>query len=69
MIEQNLEQLFDEKELARLLQVSVGTVRWWRIERRGPRYIKAGYLVRYRPSDVQEWLQQGTREPQNGVGS
>ena len=67
MIEQNLEQLIDEKELARLLRVSVGTVSWWRGMRRGPRYIKAGHLVRYRPSDVQEWLQRGTREPKTGV--
>ncbi|OFW11942.1 MAG: hypothetical protein A3H27_15830 [Acidobacteria bacterium RIFCSPLOWO2_02_FULL_59_13] len=51
-----IESLLDEKELARLIRVSVGTLRYWRVEGRGPRYRKVGQLVRYAPSDVLEWL-------------
>ncbi len=56
MSEQPLETLLDEKELSRLFRVSIGTLRFWRAIGRGPRYRKVGQLVRYAPSDVQEWL-------------
>ena len=60
MSEQNLEQLLDEKELARLIRVSIGTLRFWRSGRQGPPSIKVGHLVRYRPSDVADWLRSRT---------
>lgn len=28
----------------------------WRIENRGPRFLKIGPLVRYRPQDIEQWL-------------
>jgi predicted DNA-binding transcriptional regulator AlpA len=56
MSEQLLETLLDEKQLSRLLRVSIGTLRFWRAIGRGPRYRKVGQLVRYAPSDVNEWL-------------
>ena len=56
MSEQALETLLDEKELSRLLRVSIGTLRFWRAVDRGPRFRKVGQLVRYAPSDVQAWL-------------
>ena len=65
MSEQSLETLLDEKELSRLLRVSIGTLRFWRAVGRGPRYRKVGQLVRYAPSDVQDWL--NTR-PAGGEG-
>jgi predicted DNA-binding transcriptional regulator AlpA len=52
----DVEQLLNERELARLFHVSVGTLRYWRAEGRGPRFRKIGQLVRYAPSDVSEWL-------------
>jgi predicted DNA-binding transcriptional regulator AlpA len=48
--------LLSEIEVAKRLQVSVACVRRWRLERRGPRYLKIGSLVRYRPEDIQHWL-------------
>ena len=63
MSDQSLETLLDEKELSRLLRVSIGTLRFWRAIERGPRYRKVGQLVRYAPSDVQEWL---SRRPSGG---
>jgi hypothetical protein len=63
MIEQPLEVLLNEKELARLFRVSIGTLRYWRIHGRGPRYRKVGQMVRYAPSDVHDWLD---RRPTGG---
>jgi len=51
-----IESLLDERDVARWIRVSVATLRYWRGEGRGPRYRKVGQLVRYAPSDVQEWL-------------
>ena len=48
--------LMDEKELANRLGISVHALRRWRFEGRGPRYIHIGRLVRYRPADVEAWL-------------
>ncbi len=51
-----LEQLIEEKELAERLQVSVGTLRNWRCEKKGPRFHRIGQRIRYSPSDVKDWL-------------
>jgi len=51
-----IEPLLDERELARLFRISVGTLRYWRAEGRGPRFRKIGQLIRYVPSDVSDWL-------------
>jgi excisionase family DNA binding protein len=48
--------LLMEDQLAERLNVSVATLRRWRLGRRGPRFIKVGSLVRYRPEDVELWL-------------
>ncbi len=63
MSDQPLETLLDEKELSRLIRVSIGTLRFWRAVGKGPRYRKVGQLVRYAPSEVQEWL---SRRPSGG---
>lgn len=63
MSDHALEMLLDEKELARLLRVSIGTLRFWRGIGRGPRFRKISQLVRYAPSDVHEWL---NRRPSGG---
>jgi hypothetical protein len=48
--------LQDEKQLAGYLGVTVHALRRWRFEGRGPRFIHVGRLVRYRPEDVEAWL-------------
>jgi predicted DNA-binding transcriptional regulator AlpA len=70
MSEHLLEQLLDEKELAGLIRVSIGTLRYWRSMRQGPPSIKVGHLVRYRPSDVAAWLRSRTLSgnPPEAVG-
>jgi excisionase family DNA binding protein len=48
--------LLTEEEVAERLHVSLASIRRWRLERRGPQFIKVGSLVRYRPDDLESWL-------------
>ena len=48
--------LLTEEEVSKRLHVSLASIRRWRLERRGPRFIKVGSLVRYRPEDLEPWL-------------
>jgi excisionase family DNA binding protein len=48
--------LLSEEEVAKQLHVSVASLRRWRLERRGPRFIKVGSLVRYKPEELEAWL-------------
>jgi predicted DNA-binding transcriptional regulator AlpA len=48
--------LLNEHELARITNMSVATVRRWRLFKQGPRFIKIFSAVRYRPEDVAAWL-------------
>jgi predicted DNA-binding transcriptional regulator AlpA len=47
------------------MRVSEATLRYWRSEGKGPRYRKVGQLVRYTPSDVNNWL---NSRPSGGEG-
>lgn len=49
-------ELFTETEVARRIHVSLACLRRWRLERRGPQFIKIGPLVRYRPEELEAWL-------------
>jgi predicted DNA-binding transcriptional regulator AlpA len=51
------ESLLNEFEVARMTGLSVASVRRWRLLRQGPRYLKIGAAVRYRPEDVAAWLE------------
>ena len=48
--------LLDEKQLARALNISVAWARRWRLLDQGPKFLKIGASVRYRPEDVDTWL-------------
>ena len=48
--------LLTEEEVAKRLNVSLASIRRWRLECRGPQFIKVGSLVRYRPEDLESWL-------------
>jgi predicted site-specific integrase-resolvase len=45
-----------EEDVSKRLNVSVASLRRWRVEGRGPLFIKVGSLVRYRPEDLEFWL-------------
>lgn len=53
---QSIERLLTDHEVAARLGVSVATVRRWRLLGTGPKYLKIGALVRYRPESICEWL-------------
>lgn len=64
MSDELIETFLDEKQLAEKLRISIGTLRLWRTESKGPRFRKVGdQLVRYAPSDVNDWL---NRRPSGG---
>jgi predicted DNA-binding transcriptional regulator AlpA len=48
--------LLNEHQVAKFLQLSVASVRRWRLFRTGPKYLKIGAAVRYRREDVKGWL-------------
>jgi predicted DNA-binding transcriptional regulator AlpA len=52
-----LEALLTERDVARVTGLSVASVRRWRLLRQGPKYIKIGAAVRYRPEDISIWLE------------
>lgn len=65
----NANTLWNERELADVLGVSVRTLQAWRSEGRGPRFIKLSpTLVRYSPDDVREFVRAKTRTHTNDPG-
>jgi len=51
-------QLLNEHAVAKLLGVSVATVRRWRLLREGPKFIRVGAAsVRYRPEDLAAYIE------------
>jgi hypothetical protein len=48
--------LLTETEVSKQLHVSLACLRRWRLEKRGPAFVKIGQLVRYRPEDLESWL-------------
>lgn len=61
-ITQSLE-LLTEETLAKRLAVSLACLRRWRVERRGPVFVRVGRLVRYRQEDIQSWI---AKQPRGG---
>lgn len=50
------QQLMTLEQVADYLGVPVRTVYAWRATNKGPRGIRVGRHVRYRPADVEAWL-------------
>jgi hypothetical protein len=63
----NRAPLLRESEVARILNIEVATLRRWRWAGRGPVFVKLaaegtqGGAVRYRPEDVQAFVEEGLR--------
>jgi hypothetical protein len=49
--------LMTEQQVSQQIQVSLAALRKWRVERRGPRFVKVGPLVRYRADDLVAWIE------------
>lgn len=52
------DQLLTIHEVADRLRVPVGTVRYWRHHNHGPKGMKLGRHVRFRESDLEQWLRE-----------
>ncbi len=53
-----LPELLNEHDVARITGLSVASVRRWRLLKNyGPRFIKIGAAVRYKPEDLSAWLE------------
>jgi predicted DNA-binding transcriptional regulator AlpA len=52
-----IETLLNEHDVAGITGLSVASVRRWRLLRRGPKYLKIGAAVRYKPEDISAWLE------------
>jgi predicted DNA-binding transcriptional regulator AlpA len=64
-----LENLLSENEIAQIFGRSVPTLQKDRLRGNGPPYLKIGRLVRYRPSAVQAWLDEHTRQSTSDPGA
>ena len=51
-------ELWNDTELSEFLRISRRTLQAWRQEGKGPKWLKLGRHVRYRPSDVSAWLEE-----------
>ena len=54
---QTVQNFLTEKEVAKQISVSLASLRRWRLLQRGPRFVKVGALVRYRPEDLEQWME------------
>ena len=61
-----IHSLLNEHDVARITNLSVASIRRWRLLRQGPKYIKIGAAVRYKPEDVASWLES---RPTGGEGA
>jgi predicted DNA-binding transcriptional regulator AlpA/DNA-binding cell septation regulator SpoVG len=52
-----IDKLLNEHDVARITGLSVASVRRWRLLRQGPKYLKIGAAVRYKPEDISAWLE------------
>lgn len=57
-----MNELLTTDELSEYLKVPTRTLHAWRYKRTGPRGIRVGRHVRYRRSDVDEWLDRNRAE-------
>jgi predicted DNA-binding transcriptional regulator AlpA len=56
-----MDKLFDQKQAAHFLGLSVRTLERHRVAGTGPRYARLGRLIRYRENDLKEWVDRNTR--------
>jgi excisionase family DNA binding protein len=54
------EGLMSVQELSAYLSVPEASVYAWRYRGTGPTAVKVGRYLRYRPQDVEDWLQKNT---------
>jgi predicted DNA-binding transcriptional regulator AlpA len=58
----NVQEILNERQVQEVFGFSVPYLRRARRERRGPRFLKVGKLVRYRRADIEAYLTAHTVE-------
>jgi hypothetical protein len=48
--------LLTPADVSALYDISVNTLAQWRVRGAGPRYVKSGSLIRYRPQDLRSYF-------------
>ncbi len=56
-----VDKLVTQRDLALQLRISERTLERHRVNGTGPKFVRVGRLVRYRVSDVEQWLQLAVR--------
>jgi predicted DNA-binding transcriptional regulator AlpA len=57
----NMDELLDQKSAARILRLSVRTLERHRLAGTGPKFCRLGRVIRYRESDLRDWLEASIR--------
>lgn len=57
-----IQPLLSTLALAKLVGVTVDTVKHWRVAGRGPKFVRISRTIRYTPQDVAEWLEANRHE-------
>jgi predicted DNA-binding transcriptional regulator AlpA len=52
-----MDELLDQKTAAKLLRLSVRTLERHRLAGTGPKFCRLGRLIRYRQSDLSDWIE------------
>jgi predicted DNA-binding transcriptional regulator AlpA len=58
----------DQKSAARLLHLSVRTLERHRIAGTGPKFCRLGRLIRYRESDLRNWIERSVHSSTSDTG-
>ena len=61
--------LLTEVEAADALRLSTRTLQAWRIKKVGPQFIRAGRAVRYRETDLADWIEASVIRPSGATKS
>jgi hypothetical protein len=57
------DELIPEAEAAALLHVATNTMRDWRVDEKGPAFVRLGKRIFYRREDISTWIGAQRREP------
>lgn len=63
------DQLHPPQRVSEMLCISPATLRKWRWEGRGPKFIKVGRKVAYRDSDISAFIDSQVRQSTSDSGS
>lgn len=60
---------YNTRQAADYLSLQPGTLEIWRFYRKGPKYLKFGRAIRYRQSDLDNYIEESVQEPDISVNA